>query len=175
MTFDLEKFKFAYEKWVQESLSDFQKGNLKEIVKKYPFIISDDIPWTSFQGPAEEKTFALVTSGGFFLQKSQNPFETKSIHGDPSFREIPKTVQAKDLAIAHTHYDHSFVDQDPNVIFPFQRLLDLEKDNSIGGVAETHYSFSYVNNVVELISNSIPRLISRIRAEKVDALILVPA
>jgi hypothetical protein len=32
------------------------------------------------------------------------------------------------------------------VIFPLQRLIELESDKVIGKVAETHYSFSYVND-----------------------------
>ena len=36
MPIDLEKFKIAYEKWVEESLSDYQAGKMDDIVKKIP-------------------------------------------------------------------------------------------------------------------------------------------
>jgi len=36
MPIDLENFKAAYDRWVQESLPDYQAGKMEEIVKKYP-------------------------------------------------------------------------------------------------------------------------------------------
>jgi len=107
MPIDLEKFKPAYEKWVEESLPDYQAGKMKEIIK---LIVSDGVPWTPYKGQPSEQTFALVTSGGFYLKERQPPFDTVSIHGDTSFREIPKTVHQEDLAIAHSHYDHSLAE-----------------------------------------------------------------
>jgi D-proline reductase (dithiol) PrdB len=174
MPIDLDKFKHAYEKWVEESLPDYRTGNMKEIVKKYPFIVSTDVPWTRYQGRPSNQTFALVTSGGLYLKGSQPRFDTVSIHGDTSFREIPKTVRQEDLGIAHAHYDHSLAEQDINVIFPIKRFIELENEGIIGKVAETHYSFSYVNDVVTLGTETIPKFISRIKAEGVDVLFLVP-
>jgi D-proline reductase (dithiol) PrdB len=174
MPLDLEKFKPAYEKWVEESLPDYQAGNVKEIIKKYPLITSEDVPWTAYAGSPSEQTFALVTSGGLYLKDRQAPFDTVSIHGDPSFREIPKTVRPEEFGITHAHYDHSLAEQDINVIFPIQRFLELEKENIIGHVAGTHYSFSYVNDVVRLVTEAVPKFISQIKTAKVDVLFLVP-
>ena len=86
MPIDLEKFKPEYEKWVEESLSDYRAGKTKEIVKKYPLIVSDGVPWTPYRGQPSEQNFALVTSGGLYLKDSQQSFDTVSIHGDPSIR-----------------------------------------------------------------------------------------
>jgi D-proline reductase (dithiol) PrdB len=174
MPIDLEKFKPAYEKWVEESLPEYQAGNVKEVVKTYPLIVSEDVPWTPYEGLSSQQTFAIVTSAGLYLKDSQPPFDTVSIHGDPSFREIPRTVRPEDLGIAHAHYDHSLAEQDINVIFPIQRFIELESEQVIGKVADTHYSFSYVNDVVSLVSRSVPQLISRLRAARVDVLLLVP-
>ena len=174
MPVNLENFKPAYDKWVEESLADYQAGNMKEIVKKYPFIESTDIPWTPYTGLPEDQTFALITSGGLFLKDRQPPFDTRSIHGDTSFREIPRTVQQADLDIAHAHYDHELAQQDINIIFPIQRLVELETEGLIGRVAATNYSFSYVNDVATLVAETIPDLLNRIEAQKVDALLLVP-
>ena len=174
MPIDLEQFKPAYEKWVEESLPDFRAGNMTEIVKKYPFISPDDIPWTAYEGQPSDQTFALVTSGGFYLKDSQPPFDTESIHGDTSFREIPKTVRQQDLGIAHAHYDHSLAEQDINIVFPIQRFIELENEGIIGKLADTHYSFSYVNDAVSLVTETVPELISRIKAAGIDVLFLLP-
>ncbi len=174
MPIDLENFKPVYDKWVEESLADYQAGNMKDIVKKYPFIESTDIPWTPFSGDPASKKFALITSGGIYLKDSQDAFDTKSIHGDTTFREIPKTARTADLGIAHAHYDHALAEQDINIIFPLQRFIELESEGVVGKVAETHYSFSYVNDVATLVAETIPDLLNRIKAQHVDALFLVP-
>ncbi len=174
MPLDLENFKAAYTQWVEEGLSEFQAGNVLEVVKRYPLIVSEDVPWTPYRGSPSEQTIALVTSGGLYLKGRQPPFDTTSIHGDPSFREIPKSARQEDFGIAHAHYDHSLAEQDINVIFPLQRLLELESDKIIGKVAETHYSFSYVNDVVSLVTDSVPSLLRKLKTAAVDILLLVP-
>jgi glycine/betaine/sarcosine/D-proline reductase family selenoprotein B len=174
MPINLEQFKPAYKKWVEESLPDYQAGKMDEIIKKYPFIISEDVPWTPYSGKPSEQTFALITSGGLFLKNSQEAFDTESIHGDTSFREIPKSVRQEELAFAHKHYDHSFAEQDFNTIFPVQRFIELEKDGVIGKLVDKHYSLSYVNDAATLATKTFPELLSRIRDAKVDVLFLVP-
>jgi D-proline reductase (dithiol) PrdB len=174
MGIDLDTFKVAYDKWVEESLADYRAGNFKEIIKKYPLIATDGVPWTPYSGRPSEQTFVLVTSGGLYLKNSQPPFDTESIHGDTSFREIPKSVRQEELGIAHAHYDHSVAEQDMNTIFPIHRFLELEKEGIVGKVADMHYSFSYVNDVVTLVTKTVPRFLSRIKAQGVDVLFLVP-
>ena len=174
MPIDLDGFKPAYKKWVEESLPDYRAGNMKEIVKKYPFVAPDDIPWTPYNSQPSNQTFALVTSGGLYLKDSQEPFDTESIHGDTSFREIPKTVRQEDIGIAHAHYDHSLTEQDINIVFPIQRMVELENEGIIGKLADTHYSFSYVNDAVSLVTDTFPKFTEQIKAAGVDALLLVP-
>ena len=174
MPIDLSKFKPAYEKWVEESLPDYNAGKMDEIVKKYPFVIPDDIPWTEYTGDPSKETIALVTSGGFYLKDSQPTFDTVSIHGDTSYREIPKTVRQEELGIAHKHYDHSLAEEDMNIVFPIDRLNELEKEGVIGKVADIHYSFSYVNDAVTLVEEVVPGFISKVKAAGVDILFMVP-
>jgi D-proline reductase (dithiol) PrdB len=174
MAFDLEAFKKAYKKWVDEGLEDYKAGKVLEVVKRYPLIESDDVPWTPYAGTPAGQAVALITTGGLYLKDSQPPFDTESIHGDPSFREIPRTARQADFGIAHAHYDHSLAEQDINVIFPLERLIELERDQIIGRVAETHYSFSYVNDVVTLLTESVPLVLRQLKAAAVDILLLVP-
>ena len=174
MGIDLDAFKPAYKKWVEESLPAYRAGNFQEVIKKYPLIVSAGVPWTPYKGRPSEQKFALLTSGGLYLKGSQPPFDTDSIHGDTSFREIPKTVRQVEIGIAHAHYDHSIAEQDINTIFPIHRMTELENEGIIGRVADTHYSFSYVNDVVTLVTQTLPRFLSHIKGEGVDVLLLVP-
>ena len=174
MPFNIEKFKADFEHWVETYRQDFEAGKTKEAVKNYPFVVSDDVPWTPFIGDPSEKTFALITSGGLFLKESQPAFEPETIRGDSSFREIPKTVRFEEIGIAHGHYDPGLAEQDLNTIFPSHHFMELEKEGVIGKVADIHYSFSYVNDVATLLTEAVPQVLERIRAEGVDALFLVP-
>jgi len=174
MKIDFNAFKSAYDQWVATYQADFEEGKTTEAVKNYPFVVSEDVPWTPFVGESSEKTVALVTSGGLYLKDSQPAFEPGTIHGDPSYRAIPRTVTPKDLAIAHGHYDTALAEQDINTIFPLQRFIELEKEGIIGRVADTHYSFSYVNDVVTLVRRTIPEVLGRLKAAAVDFLFLVP-
>ena len=126
------------------------------------------------EGEPSAQTFALATSGGLYIKEGQLPYDTVSIHGDTSFRELPRTVRQEDLGIAHAHYDHSLAEQDINIIFPLQRFIELEKEKIIGRLAETNYSFGYVNDVVTLVSKTVPEFISRLKAQAIDVLFLVP-
>jgi len=174
MPLDIEAFKTAYMRWVDEGLADFQAGKVLEVVKRYPLVVSADVPWTPYTGTPAKQTVALITSGGIYLKGSQPPFDTATIHGDPSFREIPRTARQEDFGIAHPHYDHSLAEKDINVIFPIERLIELEQEGAIGRVAETHYSFSYVNDIVTLLTESVPQLLSKLKTAAVNILLLVP-
>lgn len=174
MPLNIEKLKADYKKWVDEYRADFEAGKVDEAVKNYPMVISEDVPWTPFAGKPSEKTFALITSGGLYLKNSQPAFETGTIHGDMSFREIPRTVRYENIGIAHGHYDSSLAEEDLNTIFPLQRFIELEKEGIIGRLADTHYSFSYVNDVADFVTGSAAEVLDRIRAQAVDALFLVP-
>jgi D-proline reductase (dithiol) PrdB len=174
MSFDIEKFKTDYGKWVEKFHADFETGKFDKAVKEYPLVVSEDIPWAPFEGEASEKTFALISSGGLYIKDSQPAFVTDSIHGDASFREIPKDVNYADIGIAHGHYDQRLAEQDLNTIFPLRHFIELEKKGIIGKLADTHYSFSYINDVAALVTETIPKVLDRIRAEGVDVLFLVP-
>ncbi len=174
MPIDVSRLKPAYDKWVEESMPDFQAGKMEEIVKKYPFVVPEDIPWAPYTGQPSEQTFLLVTSGGLYLKDSQPAFDTTSIHGDPSIREIPKTVRQEQIGIAHAQYDHSLAEQDINIIFPIHRLIEMEAEGVIGKLVDTHYSYSYVNDVAPLVEGVVPKMISRLKADGVDVVLLVP-
>ena len=66
-------------------------------------LTSDAIPWSPLQRPLREATVALVTTSGVHL-RDDRPFKLAS---DPTFRVIPRTAQAGDLAIAYQAYDRS--------------------------------------------------------------------
>ena len=64
MPINLETFKPEYEKWVEESLPDYRAGKLAEIVKKYPLIVSEGVPWMPCRPlPNRARSASFPTSG----------------------------------------------------------------------------------------------------------------
>ena len=129
-----------------------------------------DIPWTPLKRPLAEATVALLTTGGVHLC-TDTPFMLKS---DASYRAIPRTAASADLCITHEHYDRRDAARDLNLIFPLERLLELEAQGIVGHVAQTHYGFGFGDNPHELLSPG--HEVGAILAEAgVDLALLVPA
>lgn len=128
------------------------------------------IPWSPLQKPISESTVVLVTTGGVHLA-SDRPFKVNS---DSSFRVIPKDARPADLAISHQAYDRTDALRDINLVFPIERVRELEDEHVIGRLAEDHYGFGLMGSAKRLIP-SIKEVARRIKESGVDLALLVPA
>src|SRR5512135_671308 len=99
-----------------------------------------DIPWTPVEKALDKSTIAIVTTAGVH-HKDQEPFNMKDREGDPSYRIIDLRRPHSSLMITHDYYDHADADRDINIVFPIERLKELEKEGHIGCVADRHYGF----------------------------------
>ncbi|MBI4200379.1 MAG: hypothetical protein HY535_07905 [Chloroflexi bacterium] len=131
-------------------------------------------PFTLFRKPLKEATFALVTTGGVYVE-GQEPYVTDGPDGmgDWSFREISKRVPRPLLRVAHLHYDLSGPRKDINCVFPIDRFQELENEGVIGQLAEVNYSFmGYIQKPEELMATTAPEVARRLRVAGVDAVFL---
>jgi len=112
----------------------------------------------------------LLSTGGVHLQ-SDRPF---NLNGDPTFRIIPKDAQQADLAISHQAYDKTDALRDVNLVFPIERLRELEAEHVIGRLAEDHYGFGLMGSAKRLMP-AIKEVAQRISESGVDLALLVPA
>lgn len=133
-------------------------------------LTTDTIPWSPLRRPLREANVALVTTSGVHL-RDDRPFKLAS---DPTFRVIPRTAEAGDLAISHRAYDRTDALRDVNLVFPLQRLRELEAEGVIGRVADRHYGFGLVERAADLIApgREVGRLLERAH---VDLALFVPA
>ncbi len=117
---------------------------------------------------------ALVSSGGFHLL-TDPPFDTEDPMGDPTFREIPRGTSIDELGIAHTHYDHRYVEADINCALPLPHLEKLEELGAIGEVAPRHLSFmGYCLKTRALAEETAPEAAQLFLGDGVDMAILAP-
>ena len=131
---------------------------------------SSDIPWTPLSRPLAQATVALVSTAGIHLC-ADTPFALKS---DTSFRVIPRTARPTDLCITHEHYDRRDAARDPNLVFPLERLLELEAEGIVGRVADMHYGFGFTDDPLDLLAPG--REVGALLAQAgVDLALLVPA
>lgn len=119
----------------------------------------------------------LISSAGGYLSESQKPFSTnKAELGDYSIRLIPMTTPLEKLAFAHQAYDHTAVEQDPQVLLPLRHLADMVNEGLIGELAPSFISFNgWQPDVEKTINEMIPAIIETAKAEDVKAALLVPA
>lgn len=140
---------------------------------------SGEIPWTPLNKSIRETTFTLMTSAGISM-KSDPPFDmerekNEPTWGDPSYREIPKTVTEKDIEVNHLHVNTTYINQDLNVILPLARFQEFEQEGFIGNLAPTCYSYyGYQTDPTVLLSETMPQVAERMRQQNVEAVLLTP-
>ena len=126
-------------------------------------------PW--IEGPPlAERRLAIVSSAGLVV-RGEDPFRGR----DADFRVIPGATNPSELLISHisVNFDRTGFQEDWNVVFPLDRLLELAADGTIGSVAETHYSFMGATDPVQMEPHA-REVASRLKRDKVDAVILSP-
>lgn len=150
---------------------------VKRWARTHQFVTNTDTPWTSLLKELKDARVALVTTAGVHL-KSQPPYDMARKDGDPTFRQIPSNTPINDLMITHNYYDHQDADQDINVVFPLDRLKELESEGVIGGIAPKHFSFMghiLGRQIDTLINQTGPKVAKLLKTEGVDAVFLTPA
>jgi hypothetical protein len=142
------------------------------------------IPWTPLEFPLQELKVGLVTSGGLYLKELQAPFDLESEQkrptwGDPSYREIPTSVEADAIGVSHLHLNTTDIEQDFNVLLPIHRLQDLVTRGQIGEAAATHYSFmgyqGFPPDTRAWEEQHAPQVAQKLLNDGVQAVILTPA
>lgn len=152
----------------------------------YAFVKNEKTPWTEFNMELFEARVALVTTAGVHAQ-DQKPFSISPEEvtpelsqfnfrekGDASLRLIPSSLDVSELYIAHPYLDVSGVEEDINVVFPLERLRELEEENFIGEAAPQHISFmGYVPNPEDL-EPSAKEAVGQLKKDEVDLVVLTP-
>ncbi len=109
--------------------------------------------------------------------KGQMGFDMEDHDGDPTLRIIPGNAPSSELTITHDYYDHSDADRDINIVFPIDRLRELEAEGFIGGVAENHYGFmGHIEgaHLETLVNETAPQVAEMLKKEGVHAVVLTP-
>jgi D-proline reductase (dithiol) PrdB len=147
-----------------------------------PFPGEDQPVWAPFEKRLAAARIALLTSAGIFLKDTQPSFDlereqTNPEWGDPSWRAIPASATAQAIGVAHLHIDDEDLLADPEIALPMHLLDGLTREGVIGGTVAEHVSvMGYQDRTLrDWQSKTAPELVSHLRDQGADALILAPA
>ncbi len=127
-------------------------------------------PWID-PPPVTESTVAIISTAGMH-RRSDERFRPGSV----DYRIIPGDIDFADVVLSHisANFDRSAFQQDPNIMFPLDRLRELAGLGEIAGVSTWHYSFmgAQPNPArLEKTGEEVGRLLA---ADGVDVALLVP-
>ena len=146
----------------------------------------DTTPWTPLGKPLSESRVALISTGGLHVdgddplgpngptQEEVVPRIQEFLRSPPVLATIPKDVEGDRLRVRHPGYDIRGALKDHNVIFPIDRLKELESEGVIGELAEENYSFVGASSQKRLLLIA-PEWAERLKEKEVDAVMLVGA
>jgi D-proline reductase (dithiol) PrdB len=141
----------------------------------YRWTINTQAPLTRLRNPLARCRVALLTSGGVSRKDAQpfNPLARNDLRVDA----MPESTPSGFFQIHDNYYQHADADRDINCIFPLDRLRELAVEGVIGSVAPHHYSgfMGRIYTRTAVIDEAAPMLARQLRAEEVDAIVLVPA
>jgi D-proline reductase (dithiol) PrdB len=131
----------------------------------------DDPKLTPIRVPLREATVGLlVTSGAYF--PDQRRLRQNS---DLSYRLLPRERVLDDVLFGHMTPIRAFALADPNVAYPRDTMLDLEKDGVIGRYAANAVSIvGSISQYEELATEVAPRMAEEFTAMGVDLVLVVP-
>lgn len=118
----------------------------------------------------------LITTTGAYYPSLHDPFEQGHPLGDYSIRVIPTAAPLENLAFANPHFDHQFVQEDPQVLLPVQHLRELVSARLLGSLAPVFVSFNgYQPHAIRVVKELIPSILSVAQEYQANTALIVPA
>lgn len=143
-----------------------------------------DAPFTPFAGDLADQRLALISAGGVFRidddpMGPDGPSQQESLglikefmRTAPTLSAVPRDCPDSLLTARHSGYDARTAQRDPGTVFPLAVLREVEAAGQVR-LASTHYSFTGATSQVRLRERAAPEWTQRLRAEGVDACLLV--
>jgi D-proline reductase (dithiol) PrdB len=126
---------------------------------------------TALRKPISQSTIGIFTSAGIQLRADTPLSETN----DLSYRLIDRRTPYSELTIAHQTPVRRWALEDMNVAFPRDRLIELEAEGVIGGLAPRAVSMvGSISKFTELLKTTVPAIKDEFDRQGVDLVFLFP-
>ena len=137
----------------------------------YRWVVNETVPFTPLKKPIAECRLAMISSGGL-MYRDQPRFHRE----DSSYRRIPKNARRDELNVWHFGYPTHDAEQDPNCVFPLERLRELEAAGVIGELIDPVFSFmGGIYSTRKVRDELAPKIVDELQRAHADAFYLVPA
>ena len=149
---------------------------LRTFLKVYPWRRVEPLPWSPLRKALAQANVALITTAGLFTPE-QVPFDESIRGGDTTFRTIGRDTSLASLDDAHRSdaFDRSGLEADLNLVFPVDRLRELEGDGVIGSMSARAISFmGSITAPGRLQRETAPAAADVLVTDGVEAALLVP-
>jgi D-proline reductase (dithiol) PrdB len=118
-----------------------------------------------------DATVGLLVTCGAYYPDQQRLRE----HGDLSYRLLPRDRDLDEVLIAHMTPIRAFALADPNVAYPRDTMLDLEREGVFRRYADNAISMvGSISQYDELATETAPKIVDELAAMGVDLLLVVP-
>ncbi len=127
--------------------------------------------WVPLTKPVADSTVALLASGGAY----RRGHVAYHWNDDTGIRLVRTDEPAVDVRLTHFAYDLVPAREDPNIVFPVDRLRELADEGVIGGLAPEAVAFmGGIYSVRRAEVELVPQVVDAVMAMDVDLALLVP-
>ena len=162
---DTEGLQEQYHEWIEFIARAHEGSNPR---------VNEDPAFTPLSKPLSASRVALCTTAGAHLD-DQEPFNVLTHDGDHTHRVLPDDLDPSRLRFTHTHYDTSSAEQDPNCVFPSDRLHELVERGRIGAASPVHVGMMGFNPDPSPVQDVLaPKVVDLLHDAEVDVAIMVP-
>jgi D-proline reductase (dithiol) PrdB len=148
----------------------------------------DHGPFVTPSKSISEAKLTLITSSGHFVDGDDprqfgidNMSQEEAVRriddflkSEPTLSVIPKDTPSGELRVRHGGYDVRGPQADANVVFPLERLRELEQEGSFGELAEETHSFVGACSQTRLLKHTGPQWVGMLKQRAIDIALLVP-
>lgn len=121
--------------------------------------------------PLAERRVAIVTTAGLH-RRTDRTFNLV----DTDYRVLPGNVSGDELVMSHSsvNFDRSGFQQDTNIVFPIDRLRELEAAGEVGSLAKFHYALMGATWLPHEIEPTAREIAGLLKEDACNAAFLVP-
>jgi D-proline reductase (dithiol) PrdB len=121
--------------------------------------------------PLREATVGLLVSCGAYYPDQPRLKQ----NSDLSYRLLPRERDLDEVLFGHMTPIRAFALADPNVAYPRDTMLDLERDGVIGRYADNAVSMvGSISQFDELATEVAPRIVEEFKSMGVDLVLVIP-
>lgn len=121
--------------------------------------------------PLQEMRLALISTAGLH-ERADAVFELS----DSTYRVIDGDKNADALMLSHSssNFDRAGFQEDVNLVFPIDRMRELEAQGKIGSLASVHFSFMGAGLLPQVYEKTVRDMARLLRQDGVDAAFILP-